>query len=37
ILITSKARQSGALSTSGKDKGWFCCVDHPSILEVSVT
>lgn len=36
ILTTSKARQSGAPSTSGRDKEWFCYVDHPSILEVSV-
>lgn len=35
ILITSKAKRTGALSTSGKDKEWFCCVDHPSIPEVS--
>lgn len=35
ILITSEAKRPGALSMSGKDKEWFCCVDHPSIPEVS--
>lgn len=36
ILTTSKARRSGVPSTCGRDKEWFCYVDHPSILEVSV-
>lgn len=35
ILITSKVKQSGKLSTSVRDKEWFCYVDRLWILEVS--